>query len=110
MQLTLPTHTTAFTLRSVGVEMSCRISEFDIALAGRSLLEEAKEMGFKLRSGGVRTGPLSLDELRKLGLLELVQRLSELAGRDVAVMISVLILTAGSNPTRSSLIRVTPRV
>ena len=64
-----------------------RVSDFDIALASEDLVHAAKTAGVRLRSGGLRTGPLDVATLRQLGLAELAQSLSELAGRDVHFMI-----------------------
>ena len=64
-----------------------RVSDFDIALASPSLLQRAKELGIGLRSGGIRTGPLGLEDLQRLGLYDLARELTGLAGRDVHFMI-----------------------
>lgn len=64
-----------------------RVSDFDIALAGSDLLERATEIGVELRSKGSRTGPLTITQLKELGLFDLQQQLSKLAGRDVKFMI-----------------------
>lgn len=64
-----------------------RVSDFDIALAGPSLLARAKELGIALRSGGARTEPLKLEHLEALGLLDLREQLSRWAGREVNFMI-----------------------
>ncbi|MCH0561465.1 hypothetical protein [Streptomyces sp. MUM 16J] len=62
-------------------------SDYDIALAGESLLEKAKKAGVGLRSGGSRTGPLRPEDLRKMRLDGLASQLSNTAGRKVAFMI-----------------------
>jgi RHS repeat-associated protein len=64
-----------------------RTSDFDIALAGKSLLDNAAAAGIDLRSGGLRTGPLREADLAKLGLLDLAASLSSIAGRPVNFMI-----------------------
>jgi filamentous hemagglutinin len=64
-----------------------RLSDFDIALASRTLLQRAKELGIELRSGGTRTGPLKAIDIERLGLTELRQQLSEQAGRPINFMI-----------------------
>ncbi len=51
--------------------MSGRVSDFDVALGSEDLLQAAKTAGVRLRSGGLRTGPLNVAELRQLGLAEL---------------------------------------
>jgi len=48
-----------------------RVSDFDVALGSEDLLQAAKAAGVRLRSGGLRTGPLNVAELRQLGLAEL---------------------------------------
>lgn len=62
-------------------------SDYDIALAGASLLEQAKKAGVGLRSGGTRTGPLREIDLRKMRLSGLAAELSRKAGREVHFMI-----------------------
>ncbi|WP_425428398.1 polymorphic toxin-type HINT domain-containing protein [Agarilytica rhodophyticola] len=66
---------------------SGRVSDFDIALAGKDILAKAKSSGIKLRSGGTRTGPLSPSQVKKLGLSPLQSTLSNSAGRPVNFMI-----------------------
>jgi RHS repeat-associated protein len=64
-----------------------RVSDFDVALAGRPLLGRAVEVGTALRSRGARTAPLDATALGRLGLHQLSQDLSNLAGRSVNFMI-----------------------
>lgn len=64
-----------------------RISDYDIALASPDLLQRAREAGIGLRSGGTRTGPLTPDDLRAMGLEGLADDLSRTAGREVNFMI-----------------------
>lgn len=64
-----------------------RVSDFDIALASPTLLQRARELGIPLRGGGIRTMPLKKEHLERLGLWELQEELSRLAGRDVSFMI-----------------------
>ncbi|WP_397458672.1 hypothetical protein AB3464_00500 [Pseudomonas asplenii] len=64
-----------------------RISDFDVALAGPTILEKAESLGIGLRSGGRRTGPLAARDLKRLGLNGLADRLSRQAGREVNFMI-----------------------
>jgi hypothetical protein len=55
-------------------------SDYDIAIESPSLVDAAKQNGVGTRSGGTRTGPLSRSELRDLGLLDLRNDLSKMAG------------------------------
>jgi hypothetical protein len=64
-----------------------RISDFDIALSGKSIFQAAKDAGIGLRSGGTRTGPLTARDLKILGLRDLSTQLSGQAGRPVNFMI-----------------------
>jgi filamentous hemagglutinin len=64
-----------------------RVSDYDVALAGRGIFGAAENAGISLRAGGTRTGPLSPDDLDALGLTNLSERLSKFAGRDVHFMI-----------------------
>ncbi len=73
-----------------------RTSDFDIAIASPGLLAKAKALGIPLRSGGIRTGPLSDKQLKALGLYQLIESLSADAGRDVHFMIYDSILTAAN--------------
>lgn len=72
---------------------SVRRSDFDIALAGPSLMQAARAAGIGLRSQGTRTEPLggprlaNLPILRSLGLFDLWEQLTAEAGRPVAFMI-----------------------
>ena len=64
-----------------------RTSDFDVALASPSLLKRAEELGIGLRSEGVRTGPLSVDDLKILGLTDMAKKMGQQAGREVNFMI-----------------------
>jgi hypothetical protein len=64
-----------------------RLSDFDVAIASPSLLQRAKELGIGVRSQGSRTGPLSREELKLLGLSALRDSLSLSNGRRVEFMI-----------------------
>lgn len=64
-----------------------RVSDFDVALASPELLQRAQSLGIGLRSGGMRTGPLSARDLNALGLKDLANRLSAQSGREVNFMI-----------------------
>jgi hypothetical protein len=63
------------------------LSDFDIALASRELLERASALGIGLRSGGTRTGPLRPADPQSLGLSDLASALSGSAGRPVNFLI-----------------------
>jgi hypothetical protein len=64
-----------------------RVSDFDVALSGKSLFQAAGDAGVGLRSAGTRTGPLGDRDLQALGLRDLSIHLSNQAGRDVKFMI-----------------------
>ena len=64
-----------------------RVSDYDIALGSQKLFSRAQELGISLRGGGIRTGPLGGAELEKLGLTDLAEQLTNLAGRPVNFMI-----------------------
>jgi len=61
-------------------------SDYDIAIGSPSLMDKARENNVNLRSGGERTAPLSKSELKRLGLWDLKQDLSGMAGRKVDFM------------------------
>lgn len=64
-----------------------RISDFDVAIADPAILARAEELGIGLRSGGIRTGPLSPYHLDQLGLTDLSSQLASQAGREVNFMV-----------------------
>jgi hypothetical protein len=64
-----------------------RVSDFDVALASSSLLQRAQELGIELRSGGIRTGPLTAENLAQLGLSDMAQQMTIQYGREVNFMI-----------------------
>jgi filamentous hemagglutinin len=64
-----------------------RVSDFDIALASRTLLSKAREIGVQLRSAGARTAPLTAGQVQRLGLGPLQRTLSNMARRPVNFMI-----------------------
>jgi filamentous hemagglutinin len=63
-----------------------RQSDFDIALVGQELFERARALGLKAKDG-TRIGPLTPQALEALGLAELRDQLSALAGRPVNFML-----------------------
>ncbi|HET6532887.1 MAG TPA: LamG-like jellyroll fold domain-containing protein [Actinoplanes sp.] len=62
-------------------------SDYDVALGGDDIFERAKGLGIKLRSGKTRTGPLTARQVRQLGLQEMREQLTEMAGRPVNFMV-----------------------
>lgn len=56
-----------------------RRSDFDIALSGEKIISAARRAGIPIKTGG-HTRPLSTDQVRALGLEEVVARQSRLAG------------------------------
>jgi len=56
-------------------------------LTGSDIFNAAKGLGIRLRSRGVRTGPLTPRQLRQLGLRDLAKELSAAAQRPVHFMI-----------------------
>lgn len=62
-------------------------SDYDVALGDANLLATCKALGIKLRDGNTHTGPLTDDELKKLGLYNLEQQLQQETGREVHFMI-----------------------
>jgi RHS repeat-associated protein len=62
-------------------------SDFDVALGGDEIFGAAVDDGFALRSGGIRTGPLSAIDVQTLGLSGVRSSLSAFAGRPVNFMI-----------------------
>ena len=64
--------------------------DVDIAIVSRRTMDRLRGMGYKdFRSGGARTGPLSRDWLKSLGLEDEVIALEDIAGqsRPVSIMI-----------------------
>lgn len=65
-----------------------RVSDFDIAITGDTLMAKAQQLGIPLRGEGTRTGPLTPRQLEMLGLSSLQAELGGLAGgRPVNFMI-----------------------
>jgi hypothetical protein len=64
-----------------------RTSDYDVALGGQELFDAARAAGVGLRSGGTRTGPLSIADLERLGLMGVRDELREMTGRQVGIMI-----------------------
>jgi hypothetical protein len=64
-----------------------RRSDFDIALASPVLFRRAAEIGVGLRGGGTRTDPLTRDQLRELGLLDLANLATRQVDRPVTFML-----------------------
>ncbi len=66
---------------------SGRLSDFDVALAGRDIFARTNALGIGKRGGGIRTGPLGAGDVNQLGLGSLQADLSRMAGRDVNFMV-----------------------
>jgi hypothetical protein len=64
-----------------------RVSDYDVALAGRDLAATAERNGIRVKGRPPRSRPLGDFELRRLGLRSLCDDLSDLAGRPVAFMV-----------------------
>lgn len=62
-------------------------SDYDLAIASPTMLNRAAELGIELRQGGVRTGPLSRQEMDSLGLGQVWRDAQSAASRDVSFMI-----------------------
>jgi hypothetical protein len=65
---------------------SGRTSDFDIALAGDKLFNQAKQLGYKAKDG-TRIGPLDEEQIEILGLSKIREQLSKDAGREVNFML-----------------------
>jgi RHS repeat-associated protein len=57
-----------------------RISDLDVALVGKDLLEAARAAGVDIRGSGLSSGPLTVADIAKLGLSDLRATLTRLAG------------------------------
>jgi RHS repeat-associated protein len=57
-----------------------RISDLDVALVGKDLLEAARAAGVDIRGSGLSSGPLTVADIAKLGLTEVRATLTRLAG------------------------------
>src|SRR5262249_27051778 len=64
-----------------------RRSDLDVALASPVLFRRAAELGIPMRGGGTRTEPLSDEQLKQLGLLEMADRLRQQVDRPLTFMI-----------------------
>ena len=73
-------HRTGLPLDALGPD------DFDLAVVGDRLFEDAKAIGMKPRDGRRRTGPMREEHVEALGLAELQDRLSALAPRKVSLM------------------------
>ena len=77
--------------RASGTGPGCRWTssgpdDFDLAVVGDRIFEDAKAIGMKPRDGRRRTGPMREQHVEALGLAELQDRLSALAPRKVSFM------------------------
>ncbi len=76
-----------------------RQSDYDLAIGDPELLAKAKRLGIGMRGDGVRSDPLNRDQLRRLGLYDLYDKLSKLAGRKVSIMLyDSTVITASRQP------------
>ena len=76
-----------------------RESDYDLAIGDPELLAKAKRLGIGMREGGIRSNPLTDDQLKDLGLNDLVDKLSRLAGRHVSIMLyDSTVMTASRQP------------
>ena len=73
-------HRTGLPLDALGPD------DFDLAVVGDRLFEDAKAIGMKPRDGRRRTGPMREKHVEALGLAELQDRLTALAPRKVSFM------------------------
>lgn len=64
-----------------------RRSDLDVALASRTLMQRARELGIPLRGRGTRTMPLTNEQMRQIGLYRIAENLSRQYRRPVAFMI-----------------------
>ena len=64
-----------------------RLSDLDVAVASPTLLERAREIGVDIRGSGANTRPLTVEQIKELGLSEMHARLRRLAERPVGLMI-----------------------
>ena len=63
-------------------------SDLDVAVAGRSLFEKARKLGYTVERNPMRIGPLGADQIKELDLGSMQQALSEAAdGREVNLML-----------------------
>ncbi|MGA8942680.1 MAG: hypothetical protein WB502_08170 [Thermoactinomyces sp.] len=66
---------------------SDRTSDFDIALVNDDLYLYGLEAKFRFKTEPNRMGPLDNEQLRFLGLLEVREKMSQLAGHPVSFML-----------------------
>ena len=59
-----------------------RTTDHDTAIVSRTPFEKARKIGVELRQGGTRTDVLRDNDLAKLGLSSLLDRIHKLTGRD----------------------------
>ena len=64
-----------------------RRSDLDVALASRTLMQRARELGIPLRGRGTRTMPLTNEQMRQIGFYRIAENLSRQYRRLVAFMI-----------------------
>ena len=64
-----------------------RVSDLDVAVTGRQLLDDAEAAGIQMRSRGMRTAPVPHRVQRALGVADLLKDLTVDTGRPVKIMV-----------------------
>ncbi len=62
-------------------------SDIDLAIASPTAFARAQELGIPLRGGATRTGPISGDDVLRLGLADELANLNAQVGRPVSIML-----------------------
>ena len=63
-------------------------SDMDVAVAGRSVFERARRLGYEVKSNPMRIGPLEPDQIKELDLGAMYRELTEAAGeREVNLLL-----------------------
>ena len=64
-----------------------RRSDYDLAVVSPTLMQRARDIGVRTLGGGTRTGPLSEDQLRSLGIFNMTEELGSVTGRSTSWVI-----------------------
>ena len=64
-----------------------RPSDLDLSIVSPKLMQRAEELNVGLRGGGSRTEPLSINQMRQLGLYDVWRQAEREAGREVSFML-----------------------